>query len=70
MKFLACPQCGVNRFYVLNSDGNRLLVRVSREYVISPLNPDDKLEEYCLDILYCLGCSWSGSKEKLVKFIV
>ncbi|MEA1877323.1 MAG: hypothetical protein U9N86_10705 [Bacteroidota bacterium] len=69
MKFLVCPQCGVNRFYILNPEGNRLLVRVSREYVILPINPDEKFEGYIIEILYCLGCSWSGSKERLVKFI-
>lgn len=69
VKFLVCPQCGVNRFYVLDSNNKRLLVRVSREFEITPLNPDDKLDGYNLDTLYCLGCSWTGSKERLVKFI-
>ncbi len=68
MKFLVCPQCGINRFYVLNANGDRLLVRVTREYKILTLNPEEKLDGFNLDLLFCLGCSWSGSKERLVKY--
>ena len=70
MKFLVCPQCGINRFFVLDSKAKRLVVRVSREYEILPLNPDDDLDGYNLATLYCLGCSWSGPKERLIKYLV
>lgn len=70
MKFLVCPQCGINRFYVINPAGNKLVVRVTRELDIVPLSPDKELAGYKLDTLYCLGCSWSGSKESLVKYLI
>lgn len=70
MKFLVCPQCGINRFFVLNQLGDRMLVQVTRELVIQPIKEGDQLEGYNLDILYCLGCSWRGSKEQLVKYLI
>lgn len=69
MKFLVCPQCGIDRFFVLNRDGKRLNVRVNRTYEIVPLDPDADVSDYLLDTIYCLGCSWSGSPRRLVKYL-
>lgn len=69
MKFLVCPQCGINRFYLKDLQGNRLLVRVSRDYEIIPIHPDDSLEGFLTEELFCLGCSWSGAKTHLVKYL-
>jgi hypothetical protein len=69
MKFLVCPQCGIDRFFVLNKQGNRLLVKVNRDYEIVLINPEDNLDGFDLDLLYCLGCSWKGSKNRLVKYL-
>jgi len=69
MRFLVCPQCGIDRFFVLNSKGERLLIRVNRDFQIIPITPDDNMDGFDLDILYCLGCSWKGSKNKLEKYL-
>lgn len=69
-KFLVCPQCGIDRFYILDSSGKRLLVKVNRNLEIIPLNPDEKLDGFDTETLHCLGCSWKGSKNKLVKYVV
>lgn len=70
MKFLVCPQCGIDRFFLLDSAGNRLIVRVNREFEIIPLDPLASLAGYNQELLYCMGCSWSGSKNRLVKYLV
>jgi hypothetical protein len=69
MKFLVCPQCGIDRFFVLDKAGNRRLVKVTREYEIVPIDPDESLDGYDLNLLYCLGCSWKGTKNRLVKYL-
>lgn len=68
MKFLLCPQCGIRRFYVKDEKGNQCLVQVSTEYIIVPVNENDSLEGFNLEILYCLGCSWSGSVKSLKRY--
>ena len=69
MRFLVCPQCGIDRFFVLNKAGERVLVKVNRDFQIILINPDENLDGFNLDLLYCLGCSWKGSKNKLVKYL-
>lgn len=70
MKFLVCPKCGVRRFYVKDANGNRVLVNVTREFEIVPVSENESLEGCDLEVLYCLGCSWKGTKRKLVKYIL
>ncbi|MEI6752069.1 MAG: hypothetical protein WCK78_02780 [Paludibacter sp.] len=65
MKKLRCPQCDIHRFYVRNEQYDKVLVNVDENYNVIPLNPDDSLVDFDLTILYCLGCSWSGSPKKL-----
>ncbi len=65
-KYLFCPQCGIRRFYVKNSRGQRIVIMVRTDFSFELVNPEDTLEGYDLDILYCLGCSWRGDKSKLV----
>ena len=55
MKYLVCPQCGVDRFYVLNTANERVVVKVSREYEIIPLHDNIDLGDCDLSCLYCLG---------------
>lgn len=69
IKYLVCPQCGIMRFQVKNEAGGSVLVQVTREFEIVPVNPGDSLEGFNLDILHCLGCSWKGSIGKLKKFL-
>lgn len=69
VKYLVCPQCGIMRFHVRNESGGCILVEVTRDLEIIPVNSGDNLEGFNLDTLYCLGCSWSGSLTKLKKFL-
>jgi len=68
-RYLVCPQCGIIRFQVKNAAGEGIVVQVTREFVIVPVNSGISLDGYDLDFLYCLGCSWKGSKKKLKRFL-
>jgi len=65
MKKLGCPQCVIHRFFVKNDKGESIVVVVSDDYKIIPIHESDNLEGFDLTILYCLGCSWSGSVKSL-----
>lgn len=60
-----CPQCDIHRFFVKNEKMEQLLVTVNDLYEIIPVNPGESLEGFDLGMLYCLGCSWSGSPKSL-----
>jgi hypothetical protein len=68
-KYLVCPQCGIIRFYVKNDDGTCVVVQVTRDFEVVPVNAGDSLDGFDLNYLYCLGCSWKGSVSKLKKFL-
>ena len=65
MKKLNCPQCKINRFGVRNGKGESVVVTVNDAYEIIPIHPEESLEGFDLSIVYCLGCSWSGSPHNL-----
>ena len=67
MRKLLCPQCKIAGLYVKNEKKERLLVYVSDEGEVVPRNLEENMEGFDLTIVYCLGCSWSGSPKKLVK---
>ncbi len=68
MRYLLCPQCGIRRFHVKDAQGNKCLVQVTTDYVVVPVNENDSLEGFDTTILYCLGCSWSGSPKSLKRY--
>ncbi|MCD4833843.1 MAG: hypothetical protein K8R31_08625 [Bacteroidales bacterium] len=68
MKFMVCPQCGIANFYVKNSIGERLNVKVTRELDIIPVDESKSLEGFNLNELFCLGCSWHGKISDLKKY--
>jgi hypothetical protein len=65
MKKMRCPQCEIHRFFVKNELNENLLVNVTDTYEVVPVNPGDSLEGFDLSMLYCLGCSWTGSPQSL-----
>jgi len=67
---MVCPQCGIDLFYVKNEKGERLNVKVSRELKIIPIDVSMSLEGFKLEILFCLGCSWSGKITELKKYLI
>lgn len=67
MKKKLCPQCKVGRFRVFNQSGESIVVEVNESFEIVPLHPDQLLDGFDLETLFCLGCSWKGAASKLVK---
>ncbi|HEY6915132.1 MAG TPA: hypothetical protein VI413_10685 [Paludibacter sp.] len=65
MRKLNCPQCEIHRFFVKNQKEETLLVNVTDQYDVVPVHPDQSLEGFDLNLLYCLGCSWKGSPKSL-----
>ncbi len=68
MRKLVCPQCKIQRFRIKNDKGDSIIVTVNDNLEIEPLNESETLEGFDLNTLYCLGCSWQGTKNKLVKY--
>lgn len=67
MRKALCPQCKIAAMYVKNDAGERRLVYVMEDGSVVAKNPDETTDGFNLDIVYCLGCSWSGSPKKLMK---
>jgi hypothetical protein len=67
MKKLKCPQCDIHRFAVKNAEGNSIVVVVMDDLSIVPIDEARSLEGYDLEMLFCLGCSWSGSVPAIAK---
>lgn len=65
MRNLKCPQCEVHRFHVKNELNERVVVTVNGRYEIIPVHATDSLIGFDLTVIYCLGCSWSGSLKSL-----
>jgi len=66
MKKLLCPQCKIHRFRVNNEKGDSVVVIVNENYEVIPIHPEESLEGFDLEVLYCLGCSWKGSPRSLI----
>ena len=66
MRKKLCPQCKIHRFYLKNGLGDRLVVIVTIEKEIVPIHENESMDGFDTSILYCLGCSWSGSVDRLV----
>ena len=69
VKYLVCPQCGIIRFLVKNRAGASIVVQVTRDFEVVPVNPEDNTDGFDLTFFYCLGCSWKGSIHKLKKYL-
>ena len=68
MKKMLCPQCKIAAMYVKNESGERRLVYVNDQAEGIPKNPDETLEGFDVSQVFCLGCSWHGSPEPLVRY--
>lgn len=64
MRKRICPQCQIAAFYVKNESGDRRLVYVLSDGTVTAKYPDESLEGFCLDEVFCLGCSWHGSPSR------
>lgn len=63
-----CPQCKIAVFYIKNESGERRLVYVTSEGEVVPKNPEELLDGFDVNETFCLGCSWHGSPQRLVKY--
>ncbi|MDY5814036.1 MAG: hypothetical protein SPJ97_05885 [Bacteroides sp.] len=67
MRKKLCPQCKISSLFVKNSHGERLLVYVLNDGTVVPKYETDSIEGFDLTVIYCLGCSWSGSPQRLLE---
>lgn len=70
IRFKVCPKCGARRFIIKNNEGKTIVVNVTVENEIIPINSDDKTDGFNTDDLHCVGCSWIGSKFKLLRYLL
>ena len=65
---LLCPQCKIGNYYVTNESGDRRLVYIMPDFTLIPTKENETLEGFDLSVVFCLGCSWSGSPRKAVRY--
>lgn len=68
MRKLKCPQCKISNLYLKNSSGERRLIFVMEDMSIVPAKDGETLDGFDQNTIYCLGCSWSGTVKKLVRY--
>jgi len=69
-KYLLCPQCGFQRFYIDSDGHNPKYFYV--DYANNPVptkQSNTNLEGENFSIIYCTVCPWSGGLHKLVKYV-
>lgn len=49
----------------MNEAGDAVVVTVNDRFEVIPVHPEESLEGFDLNVLYCLGCSWVGSPKSL-----
>ena len=67
MRNLKCPQCDIHRFIVKNELGEAIVVTVNKHYEVIPIHAGVSMVGYDLTLLFCLGCSWQGPPQDLIK---
>lgn len=59
----------MSNLYVKNANGDRCLVFVTADFEVVASKEGSSLEGFDTETIYCLGCSWSGTVKKLVRYI-
>lgn len=67
MRKLLCPQCKIAGLYLMNEQGDRLLVYVTDSGEVKTKDENASMEGFDPSIVYCLGCSWRGNPKRLTK---
>lgn len=68
-KYLLCPQCGDNRLFVKNNNGERVFFHVDyNKNTVRTENSNADLNGHDLSVIQCAGCSWSGIINKLKEY--
>ena len=68
MKRRLWPQCKIPNFYGFNEKNDRRLGVVTVEWEVIAAKEGERLEGFDLTVIYCLGCSWSGSPRRTVRY--
>ena len=67
---LLCPQCGISNLYLKDPIiEERINVYIYSDKTIETKSGEIVTEKYSDNTIFCLGCSWSGSISRLVKFV-
>jgi hypothetical protein len=69
IKHLLCPQCGIHRLFVRNTEGRDVFFHVNPDGAPFPTE-QSKADLAGLDFseIRCVGCSWKGPIRKLVRY--
>lgn len=68
MNKLICPKCQIPNFYLKSINGGDILpVYITLEGEIALKRDGDSLDGYDTDVIFCFGCSWSGSIATIMK---
>lgn len=68
MRKLVCPKCKIPNLFLKNNQNERRLIYVLADHTIIPSREGESLDGFNIDEIFCLGCSWSGSINRLVKY--
>lgn len=68
MRKLLCPKCKIPNLFLKNNVNERRLIYVLTDLTIVPTKENETLEDFNLEEIFCLGCSWSGSVNRLVRY--
>ncbi|PLX12225.1 MAG: hypothetical protein C0594_02675 [Marinilabiliales bacterium] len=68
-RFLVCPQCGISNLFVILHN-NQVNIKINWEKEVVMTVPDTNPDSIDLQNIHCLGCSWEGSVNKLVKYFI
>ncbi len=67
MRKKLCPKCQIPNFYLKGSGADILPIYITADGEIVPKREGDTLEGFDTQIIYCFGCSWSGSLAQIMK---
>lgn len=68
MQKLICPKCKIPNLFLKNDLNERRLIYVLADHTIISARENETLDGFNLDEIFCLGCSWSGSVNRLVRY--
>ena len=70
-RYLLCPQCGTHRFFVKDENGENVYFHVDWNKVPFPTEASGAdLAGRDMSIVHSTGCSWKGSINGLVRYLL
>lgn len=68
MRKLVCPKCKIPNLFLKNASNERRLIYVLVDHTIIPSRENETLDGFDLNEIFCLGCSWTGTVNQLLKY--